>query len=93
MANLGLTVAKKGGTLKKSLIEIELAMMKNKIACSAEQLGLFDPQMIQSVVETNAFRIGCEYVAETVFASWKPMIRKSRRPSSAIPAFMNRLSV
>lgn len=39
-------------------------MMKNKIACSAERLGLLDPQMIQSVVETNAFRIGRQYVAE-----------------------------
>ena len=39
-------------------------MMKNKIACSAERLGLLDPQMIQSVVESNAFRIGRQYVAE-----------------------------
>jgi chemotaxis protein histidine kinase CheA len=43
---------------------VESAMMKNKIACSAERLGLLDPQMIQSVVETNAFRIGRQYVAE-----------------------------
>ena len=39
-------------------------MMKNKIACSAERLGLLDPQMIQSVVDSNAFRIGRQYVAE-----------------------------
>lgn len=38
--------------------------MRYKIACSAERLGLLDPQMIESVVAANAFRIGRQYVAE-----------------------------
>jgi hypothetical protein len=38
--------------------------MRNKIACSAERLGLLDTQMIQSVAETNAFHIGSQYVTE-----------------------------
>ena len=38
--------------------------MRNKIACSAERLGLLDPQMIQSVADSNAFHIGHQYVAE-----------------------------
>ncbi|MCP9440229.1 MAG: hypothetical protein NNA20_08605 [Nitrospira sp.] len=38
--------------------------MRYKIACSAERLGLLDPQMIESVVAANAFQIGRQYVAE-----------------------------
>ena len=37
---------------------------RNKIACSAERLGLLDPQMIQSVANSNAFHIGRQYVTE-----------------------------
>ena len=38
--------------------------VRNKIACSAERLGLLDPQMIQSVAENNAFHIGSQYATE-----------------------------
>ncbi|MDH5641931.1 MAG: hypothetical protein OEY28_11615 [Nitrospira sp.] len=38
--------------------------MRNKIACSAERLGLLDPQMIQSVADSNAFHIGRQYLTE-----------------------------
>jgi len=38
--------------------------MRNRIACSAERLGLLDPQMIQSVADHNAFNIGRQYVTE-----------------------------
>ena len=38
--------------------------MRNKIPCSAERLGLLDPQMIQSVSNTNAFNIGRQYLTE-----------------------------
>lgn len=38
--------------------------MRNKIPCSAERLGVLDPQMIQSVAEANAFHVGRQYVAE-----------------------------
>jgi hypothetical protein len=38
--------------------------MKGKIACSAERLGLLEPAMIQSVVESNAFHIGKQYSSE-----------------------------
>lgn len=38
--------------------------MRNKIPCSAEQLSLLDPPMIQSVVDRGAFQIGSQYVAE-----------------------------
>ncbi|HJR77723.1 MAG TPA: hypothetical protein VJ805_12135 [Nitrospiraceae bacterium] len=38
--------------------------MKGKIACSAQRLGLLEPDMIQSVVESNAFHIGKHYSAE-----------------------------
>ena len=37
---------------------------RNKIACSAERLGLLDPQMIQSVADSNAFHIGRQYLTE-----------------------------
>ena len=38
--------------------------MRNRIACSAEQLSLLDPQMIQSVADSNAFHIGRQYLSE-----------------------------
>ncbi len=38
--------------------------MRNKIPCSAERLGLLDPQMIQSVADANAFHIGRQYATE-----------------------------
>ena len=38
--------------------------MKGKIACSAQRLGLLEPDMIQSVVESNAFHIGKQYSSE-----------------------------
>lgn len=38
--------------------------IRNKIACSAERLGLLDPQMIQSVADSNAFHIGRQYLSE-----------------------------
>lgn len=38
--------------------------MRNKIPCSAERLGLLDPQMIQSVSESSAFQIGHQYLTE-----------------------------
>ena len=38
--------------------------MRNKIPCSAERLGLLDPQMIQAVSDTSAFQIGRQYVTE-----------------------------
>lgn len=38
--------------------------MRNKIPCSAERLGLLDPQMIQSVSDAHAFNIGRQYAAE-----------------------------
>jgi uncharacterized Zn finger protein len=38
--------------------------MRNKIPCSAERLGVLDPQMIQSVAEANAFQVGRQYVGE-----------------------------
>src|SRR2546425_984057 len=38
--------------------------MRNKIPCSAERLSLLDPQMIQAVVDRNAFHIGNQYLSE-----------------------------
>ncbi len=38
--------------------------IRNKIPCSAERLGLLDPQMIQSVADANAFHIGRQYATE-----------------------------
>ncbi len=38
--------------------------MRNKIPCSAERLGLLDPQMIQGVSEASAFHIGHQYLTE-----------------------------
>ncbi|MGQ0666753.1 MAG: hypothetical protein ACT4O4_06945 [Nitrospiraceae bacterium] len=38
--------------------------MRNKIPCSAERLGLLDPQMIQAVSEASAFHIGHQYLTE-----------------------------
>ena len=38
--------------------------MRNKIPCSADRLGLLDPQMIQSVSEASAFQIGHQYLTE-----------------------------
>lgn len=38
--------------------------MRNKIPCSAERLGLLDPQMIESVADAHAFHIGRQYVTE-----------------------------
>jgi hypothetical protein len=38
--------------------------MKGRIACSAQRLGLLEPDMIRSVVESNAFHIGKHYSAE-----------------------------
>jgi hypothetical protein len=38
--------------------------MRNKIPCSAERLGLLDPQMIQSVADANAFGVGRQYATE-----------------------------
>ena len=38
--------------------------MRNKIPCSADRLGLLDPQMIKGVVEISAYQIGHQYLAE-----------------------------
>lgn len=38
--------------------------MRNKIPCTAERLGLLDPQMIQSVADANAFNVGRQYLTE-----------------------------
>lgn len=38
--------------------------MRNKIPCSADRLGLLDPQMIQAVSEPSAFQIGHQYLTE-----------------------------
>jgi len=38
--------------------------MRNKIPCSAERLGLLDPQMIQAVSDASAFQIGHQYLTE-----------------------------
>lgn len=38
--------------------------MRNKIPCSADRLGLLDPQMIQAVSEASAFQIGHQYLTE-----------------------------
>jgi hypothetical protein len=38
--------------------------MRNKIPCSADRLGLLDPQMIQGVSEPSAFQIGHQYLTE-----------------------------
>jgi uncharacterized Zn finger protein len=36
--------------------------MRNKIPCSADRLGLLNPQMIQAVAEASAFQIAQQYV-------------------------------
>ncbi len=36
--------------------------MRNKIPCSADRLGLLDPQMIQAVAEASAFQIAQQYL-------------------------------
>jgi len=36
--------------------------MRNKIPCSAERLGLLDPQMIQAISEGSAFQIAQKYL-------------------------------
>lgn len=41
-----------------------MALMRNKIPCSADRLGLLDPQMIQAVVDASAFQIGKQYLTE-----------------------------
>ncbi|MEC4890872.1 MAG: hypothetical protein RI101_12520 [Nitrospira sp.] len=41
-----------------------MAITRNKIPCSADRLGLLDPHMIQAVVESSAFQIGKQYLAE-----------------------------
>lgn len=41
-----------------------MASTRNKIPCTADRLGLLDPQMIQAVVEPSAFQIGKQYLAE-----------------------------
>lgn len=38
--------------------------MRNKIPCSADRLGLLNPQMIQAVSEAAAFQIGHQYLTE-----------------------------
>lgn len=38
--------------------------MRNKIPCSAERLGLLDPQMIQAISQGSAFQIAQKYVTE-----------------------------
>lgn len=38
--------------------------VRNKIPCSAERLGLLDPQMIQSIANAHAFNIGRQYAVE-----------------------------
>ena len=38
--------------------------MRNKIPCSADRLSLLDPQMIQGVVDRNAFHLGNQYLSE-----------------------------
>ncbi len=39
--------------------------MRNKIPCSAERLGLLDPQMIQAISEGSAFQIAQRYLSES----------------------------
>lgn len=39
--------------------------MRNKIPCSAERLGLLDPQMIQAISESSAFQIAQKYLTES----------------------------
>jgi len=41
-----------------------MTTMRNKIPCSADRLGLLDPQMIKAVVEISAFQIGHQYLSE-----------------------------
>ncbi|MCC6141186.1 MAG: hypothetical protein IT389_11315 [Nitrospira sp.] len=41
-----------------------MATIRNKIPCSADRLGLLDPQMIKAVVEIAAFQIGHQYLSE-----------------------------
>ena len=41
-----------------------MATIRNKIPCSADRLGLLDPQMIKAVVEISAFQIGHQYLSE-----------------------------
>lgn len=41
-----------------------MAITRNKIPCSADRLGLLDPQMIKAVVEISAFQIGHQYLSE-----------------------------
>lgn len=36
--------------------------MRNKIPCSADRLGLLDPQMIQAVAEASAFQVAQQYL-------------------------------
>ena len=38
--------------------------MRNKIPCSADRLGVLDPQMIKSVSHASAFQIGHQYLTE-----------------------------
>lgn len=38
--------------------------MRNKIPCTADRLGLLDPQMIQAVSDAAAFQIGHQYLTE-----------------------------
>lgn len=39
--------------------------MRNKIPCSAERLGLLDPQMIQAISKGSAFQIAQKYFTES----------------------------
>jgi hypothetical protein len=39
--------------------------MRNKIPCSAERLGLLDPQMIQAISEGSAFQIAQKYLTQS----------------------------
>lgn len=38
--------------------------MQSKIPCSAKKLSLLEPTMIESVVESTAFKLGSQYLAE-----------------------------
>lgn len=52
------------GRLRRSYDQPPMATMRNKIPCSADRLGLLDPQMIKAVVEISAYQIGNQYLAE-----------------------------
>jgi len=38
--------------------------MRNRISCSAQELGQLDPDMVQSVVGGQVFKIGNQYFSD-----------------------------